>query len=237
MINVAVCDDNIIVTKRTKEIIQMHEFKDELMIDTFSDGEELYKNAMNKKYEILLMDIELGQENKNGMSVSERIKAIYPDVIIIFLSGYPKYKSALLNFESFRFIQKPIKIEYLIQALEAAMERINGWKNNFFYYRSAGELVKIRIKKIMLLESVRPYIYIKTIDSETKLKYRGKLDEAQNEIEKISNDFLRVNRSILINKDYIQRCSKRELQMIDNEIITIGRKFAPIVNKYIMDFY
>lgn len=234
MINIAVCDDVIAILLETKEIIQKHKFEENIIIDTFLNGEELYKKALNVRYDILIMDIELTKDKKsgkNGMEVSSKIKEMYPDVLVIFFTGYMSYKSALLNFEPFRFIAKPFKEAEIIEAVNAAILRVNGWKNNFFCFKTNGKLFRIKLKKIIFFESTRPYIYVNTIDDNDCVKLRGKMDDIEKEIKEISNDFLRVNKSTLINKEYIERCSTKEVVLMDGKVVSVGRKYVKDVSK------
>lgn len=238
MINIAICDDEIVITHQIKEMLQNHNFDETVAIDTFSDGEKLYQNAINKRYDILMMDIELTKvksSNKNGMEISRKIKAMYPDILIIFFTGYMSYKSALLNFEPFRFLEKPVIKDEVISAVNDAVERINGWKNNFFQTKIGGNIIRIKFKKIILFESSRPYIFINAVDKSDCVKFRGKMDDVEKEVNKVSNDFLRINKSALINKEYIERCSTKEAVMMTGDIVSVGRKYVNNVSKMLLE--
>lgn len=51
----------------------------------------LLRQAIEEKYDILIMDIQLAESEQsedalNGMEISNRIKDIYPDITIIFMT-------------------------------------------------------------------------------------------------------------------------------------------------------
>ena len=121
MIKVAVCDDVIEVGKRLKIVIEDHKFIDDVSVDIFITGEDLYNNAIEKRYDVIFMDIELAHNDEsleNGMQLSNRIKMVYPEVLIVFITGFPVDINDLLNFEPFRFIVKPIQNGEVIEAVE-----------------------------------------------------------------------------------------------------------------------
>lgn len=235
MIDIAICDDIFIFTLQIKNMLEESELEDVISIDTFVDGEELCKSAINKRYDILMMDIDLAKEEdgKNGMEISDNIKAMYPDVIVIFFTAYMSYRSDLLNFEPFRFLKKPLMKDEVIKAVNDAIERICGWKNNFFRFKKEGEQIQIKLTKIILFESFRPYIHIKTLDGEER--FRGKMDDIEKEVESISNGFIRVNKSTLVNKEYIERCSTKEVVMTNGDVVSVGRKYIGNISKFVLD--
>lgn len=71
---------------------------------------------------------------------------------------------------------------------------------------------------------MRPYIEAQTIDE--TVKFRETMDHVEKEIAKLSSDFLRDNKSYLINKAYVRSYTSREVVMENGERINLGRKYA-----------
>lgn len=93
MIKVAICDDAPCVAKCMKRVLEEHEFCVNMQVDEFVSGWELLKSAMQKRYDIILLDIELfppGGFGQDGMSLSNKIKDVYLEVIVIFF--YRKFR-------------------------------------------------------------------------------------------------------------------------------------------------
>lgn len=134
MIKIAVCDDVPIIGLAVKSVLESHNFGEKLKIDCFIDGMALLQQAMKEKYDILIMDIQLVESEQvgdvlNGMEISNRIKGIYPDITVIFMTGNAGYERQLLNFEPFRYVNKPIDSEKLVKAVREAIQRIRRWNS------------------------------------------------------------------------------------------------------------
>lgn len=226
MVKIAICDDIIEIVTWMEKAIADHRYRDEIQIDTFTTGWKLYESAARERYDIIFLDIELvpGKEDENGMQVSAKIKDVYPETLIIFFTGKMGYESALLNFEPFRYIQKPVKEKELVSVVKNAIDRIKGWEDKYYTFRWNGISGAVNLKRTILFLSRRPYIEVETIDE--AFKFREKMDHVELEIAKISSDFLRAGKSYLINKAYVRSYTSREVVMENGERISLGRKYA-----------
>lgn len=232
MVKVAICDDIEDVCLRMKSVLESYTFSDKIQVDHFCSGDTLFNNFMKKKYDLLLLDIELSDDDKeNGMLISQKIKNMYPDVLIIFFSGQCGYERQLLNFEPFRFLEKPVWDDDLIAAVKSAIDRLHGWENQllFFPFKINGITMYVEINKIILFMSQSPYVIIKCVDEE--VKFRGKIDNVEKSILKMSSDFIRPSKSFLVNKHFIKRQSSKEILVITGDTITITRKYAKKINE------
>lgn len=64
MIKIAVCDDMEVVSKNFKKVLISYDFSTEIDGDIFISGNDLCNNAITKKYDSILLDIELTEDNK-----------------------------------------------------------------------------------------------------------------------------------------------------------------------------
>ena len=87
----------------------------------------------------------------------------------------------------------------------------------------------------MYITSQSPYIIIKTLNDED-LKIRGKIDDIQKEINKISEGFVRPNKSFLINKMYIKQITSKFFKLSNGEQVTISRKYSKVIFEVLSDF-
>ena len=86
MVNVLVVDDHIAVTEGTKAIL---ETCNDIFVDTLSPpfSIDLIKDKDYAKYDVILMDINLGLD-QNGIEVSKLILKDQPECKIIIYTGY-----------------------------------------------------------------------------------------------------------------------------------------------------
>ena len=232
MIKIAVCDDLPMFPEYMKRLIEGHEFMDTVEVDGFTNGDDLFKRVLEKRYDIIFMDIELvpGDEKaENGMGLSNRIKAIYSDVLMIFFTGSVIDTRQLLSFEPFRFIAKPIQEKEVFDAVQAGIERIHGWEDKFYRFKTKDFYAKVNLKNVYYLASKWPYIDIYTVDD--TFEFRGKMDNVQKELEELSEDFVRINKSYLVNRAFVKGKTSREVVMRNGDSIPVGRAYSKELEK------
>lgn len=230
MIRIAICDDVSIIGLAVKSVLESHNFGEKLEIDCFIDGMELLQQAMREKYDILIMDIQLVESERsgdvlNGMEISNRIKGIYPDITVIFMTGNAGYERQLLNFEPFRYINKPIASERVIKAVMEAVQRIKKWstEDKIFTFQKNKVWYKRKLSDIVYFESRRPYIDV--VSKDDVATFRGRLDDIEHQIEELKGCFVRVNKSYLVNTKYINSYTTKAVSLYDGNVISISRKY------------
>lgn len=85
---IAICDDEKIALEQTCNIVKdvFDEMHLKYFIDVYMDANELLQNK--DQYDIVFLDIELKDSDKNGVWVAKMIKRYYPESIIIFTTNY-----------------------------------------------------------------------------------------------------------------------------------------------------
>lgn len=242
MINIAICDDIPCVAEMIKDLLITYDFGEGLEIDCFERGEELYTRFVKEKYDILITDIELTQEGysgkmmENGMLLADAIKDMYPEMIVIFLSRFA-YERDLLKHEPFAFIDKPNveNDERILKTVEKAIRKLKhrAEYENVYWVKYKGVSIGKAIKEIVYFESNRPQIKLVAIDEECD--FRERLDQVQKEIEKSTENFIRVSKSYYINMRHIKRYTSREVEMINGTVIPISRKYLENFRKKVND--
>ena len=88
---IAICDDEKIALEQTCNIVKdvFDEMHLKYFIDVYMDANELLQNK--DQYDIVFLDIELKDSDKNGVWVAKMIKRYYPESIIIFTTNYEEY--------------------------------------------------------------------------------------------------------------------------------------------------
>jgi DNA-binding NtrC family response regulator len=83
------------------------------------------KLVENEAPDVMVLDLKM--PGIDGMEVLRRVKKAHPDVQVTILTGYgsEKDKKDSLHIGAFEFLQKPIKINELIQYIQRA------YKNKF----------------------------------------------------------------------------------------------------------
>ena len=109
MINIAVCDDDLEITKSINKLLMKYQDERDLdfTVDLFNDGSGLKSSILKgKKYDLIYLDIEMRQ--MNGIATAKYIRSIDTTVLLIYVSNYDNYLKELFEVEPFRFMSKPI---------------------------------------------------------------------------------------------------------------------------------
>lgn len=83
MINIAICDDDIVTTSKIENMLQNIAKRNFIQIDTevFWNGESLAESVKAVNYfDIIFLDIEMGAED--GITVARKIRQIDKNVLI-----------------------------------------------------------------------------------------------------------------------------------------------------------
>ncbi|HZH71480.1 MAG TPA: response regulator transcription factor [Mariniphaga sp.] len=91
--------------------------------DLYPDGEAAYKGFMKAHFDICILDIMMPK--KDGFSLAKDIKAVNPDIPIIFLTAKNLKDDVIEGFKlgADDYITKPFSMEELIFRIEAILRR------------------------------------------------------------------------------------------------------------------
>lgn len=175
MINIAVCDDDLEITKSINKLLMKYQDERDLdfTVDLFNDGSGLKSSILKgKKYDLIYLDIEMRQ--MNGIATAKYIRSIDTTVLLIYVSNYDNYLKELFEVEPFRFMSKPIndKRFYMFLAIEmllgyTIMSIVKG--NDYANF----ELLCSIICKIIMLALVKiiPLVIDPSIECDMPSKY------------------------------------------------------------------
>lgn len=113
---IAICDDSEIDRQYVLNLVQSWADKEkhELNIETFSSAENfLFYYAEQKDFDILLLDIEMGQ--MDGVSMAKQLRKENDTVQIVFITGYSDYIAEGYDVAALHYLMKPVKEEKLFQ--------------------------------------------------------------------------------------------------------------------------
>lgn len=127
MATVFIVEDDLVITKLYKEILEIAGF------NTFcaNNGEravEIFRTIL-KKPDIILMDHRM--PIKNGLDASKEILEIGKNSKIIFVSADPMVKTEALALGAIKFIKKPFSIKDLVLIINNILNlsKMNATKN------------------------------------------------------------------------------------------------------------
>jgi two-component system, NarL family, response regulator LiaR len=118
-IRILLAEDHKVVREGTRRLLESQ--NDFEVVGEASDGIEAVELAKKYKPEIIIMDVSMPR--LNGIEATKQIKAIYPNIAILVLTGYDddEYVFALLEAGAAGYLLKESSGEELIDAIRQVM--------------------------------------------------------------------------------------------------------------------
>jgi DNA-binding LytR/AlgR family response regulator len=195
---------------------------------------EAYNKLQNEKIDLLFLDIQMPK-----LTGIELVKNVHKPPKIIFTTAYREYALEGYELDALDYLLKPISFERFLRAVNKMLQ-INPKESTvsgitlatapssgginpqepFIYLKSDKRMVKIPLKDILYIESLKDYIRVRTTAKEVvsyqKISYlEEKLPEDQ---------FLRIHRSFIVATNKIEAFSATHVEIGGHEI-PIGRNY------------
>jgi two-component system nitrogen regulation response regulator NtrX len=92
-------------------------------VETVGSGEDCLRAFEDRLYACVLLDVWL--PGIDGLETLERLKAVYPDVGVIMISGHGKIETAVraTKLGAYDFIEKPLSLEKTVHAVKNALHQ------------------------------------------------------------------------------------------------------------------
>ena len=118
-IRILLAEDHKVVREGTRRLLESQE--DFEVVGEASDGVEAIELAKKYKPEIIIMDVSMPR--LNGIEATKQIKAIYPNMVVLVLTGYDddEYVFALLEAGAAGYLLKESSGQELIDAIRQVM--------------------------------------------------------------------------------------------------------------------
>lgn len=179
----------------------------EIEIYETSETGKAYQIALERNIDVFLLDIILEPQkpgDMSGMIFADRIRQIgkYKFTPIIFLTalGDPELH-AYKELHCYGYLTKPYRREELTQLLEDAMAYEQPREENrTVYFKKDGIFFAKKLQDIIYIKSSAGKMFIKTIRDELEISYKS---NSQIIKELDSENFIKCNRSVIVNKAYI----------------------------------
>ncbi len=220
MYTVGIFDDGISTCSKIEELILRYADSHCIRINTYVwfTGEGIIENLKrDMQIDILYLDIELVRIS--GIEVGEFIRNNLENrnMQIIYISGKDSYAKNLFRTQPMDFIIKPITEEKIKNSLELAIKIINK-KNARYVIQQGKDFIFMEMGKIKYIMSRGRKIRV--VMEKEEYEFYGKLSEESN---KLSDDFISIHKSYVVNIQYIKKYTYEMVQMDDDSILTISR--------------
>ncbi len=225
----AFCDDRKSDIEYVSRLIEewATDFQVPIHIESFPSAESfLFHYADHKDYDILILDIEMGE--MDGVSLAKTLRRENETVQIIFLTGYSDYIAEGYEVAALHYLMKPVNKEKLFSVLDRAVDKVQ--KNEtVLHLESGGELVRVPIHQLRYADVMGNYV---TLHAKEEYKVKMTLGELEKQLDE---RFYRAGRSVIVNLTAISRVTKSEIRLSDGTAIPLPRGAYEGVNRAIIN--
>lgn len=236
MINIALCDDDVIFLDKFKPIIEQcfKKFTYDFVIKDISDGKLLLSEHSRKPFDIIFLDIDMPY--MNGFDVARTLRENFSQCFIIFITNHAELVYESMDFQPFNFIRKSCNIP-----IEESTEKVI---NKLIRHMKQNEKVileddisgrkAVYIKNIIYIESDRHYVYYHILNMEEPIKMRENMTKCEQKYEKY--DFVKIHKKYFVNMRFIHNIDTKTNKIIlrgIKAIFPLGRTHRkPVDEKY-----
>lgn len=188
-------------------------------------------------YDLLFLDIELNgtsdRNHRDGLFLAQQIRDmdLYPQPLIIFVTGHEKYVYDAFDVDAFQYLVKPVDEEKFAEVFRRAATQISTRTDqsrrkliiqfgsvrkiidpdNIYYVESRGHKVILHLK-------------------EGSLEYYAKLGTLEQEL---SGQFYRIHKGYMVNLACVEEYSRLEVTMENGDRLLISKyKYADFVRAH-----
>ena len=228
-VNFAICDDSVVDSNYVKELVTRwaNDKKYQVNIDIFSSAEAfIFHYVENKEYDVLLLDIEMG--NMDGVTLARQIRKSNKSVQIVFITGYSDYIAEGYDVEALHYLMKPLKKEKLYDVLDRAVNKIMQ-NEKHLVLNTFDEMIRIPLHEIIYIDVDRNYV---TVHSNKDYTFKKTLAEIGKELDE---RFFKIGRSVIVNLKYISRVTKTDVYLNNGIILQLPRGIYEALNRAIIN--
>lgn len=133
----------------------------------------------------------------------------------ILTTAYSEYALEGYEHDIIDYLLKPVSFDRFQKSALKAQERFSnqGVGNTYFFVKSSGQQYRINYNDILYIESIRDYVNIRTAGEEYIV-----LDTLRSMESQLSDKFVRVHKSFIINLDKIKSIGAKKLILSEQEI-------------------
>ena len=216
---VAVCDDNreFCEKERTtiKDVFKQYFQGEDCQVDIYNDGQTIISNYSDNAYDMVFLDLELGDEN--GFDIAEQIVLMNNDAIIIFVTSHENLVYEAFRFRPLGYIVKDRFDREFTRMMVKIVDKLIKMRQ---VIELGGE--KFYVDRVVSIATQKRKICVKSLKGEILLADSYTRHVA--ELEKYG--FVQSSKGVLINMKYIKSIDEDNdvFVMYNNERVPISRR-------------
>lgn len=224
MVKFVLCDDNLNLLTKLKEMIELiflrNDFDAKIVFSTTSP-KKLLDFLDNNDANVLFLDIDL-KSQLNGIDIAKKIRKTNKSLYLIFLTAHFEYIISAFECKTFDFIQKPFHFSKLENTIKRLFNDITEDSNNFIKLHNQNKLINQNLVNYIKKDGAKVIYFLNNSTIES-------YDSFVNILNSLPSSFVRCHKSYIVNINNISH--------IDFSSDTIFFKSSPNYKCYIGQKY
>lgn len=204
------------------------------IVATCNSALEAFEILNRKRIDLMFLDIQMPE--LNGI---EFIKSLEKKPEIILTTAFRAYAVESYELDVLDYLVKPISLQRLLKSIQKFQEKKgiensniqnNNSETDFLYVKEGKKNIKLILKDIHFIESMKDYLRIQLKDEKIIIK----ISMTTMEDMLPQNGFIRIHRSYIVPIEKIKAYSASQVE-IDNKKLPIGNTYkSPVLKR--LDF-
>lgn len=233
MYRIVLCDDDnkilCDITEKIKTSMQAKDIPAEYIC--MSDSRKLMDFLAQEKVDVLFLDIDMPYFT--GMDIAGYINEKESNTILIFVTSHDALVYQTFAYRPFGFIRKTHMDDEIDELTDRIKQELFRRKQELVVSKGQ-ELIRVRIKDIVYIESEGNYLNIYT--DQDVIKIRETMTNIEQELSQ--KGFLRCHKGYLVNADDIEKLRSTEIEIqykAEKRILPVGRSYEKEVKKKLLE--
>lgn len=194
-------------------------------LTVFTDPEAAVRMIEENHPDLVFLDIEMG--TVNGMDLARRLPE---DTCVILTTAYKQYALEGYDIGVIDFLHKPFSFSRFELAVNKARKVVEYIRSRYdrqdLVVKEEYMNVSIPFSDILYIEAQNNYCSIYRRDgvcTNSRISLKSLIPSLP------SREFVRVHRSFVVSKSKIERYTKKEVRLLNGQIIPVGRQYSDVL--------
>lgn len=232
MINIAICDNELLELNSIVKILHTYERKSnvDIQMNSFTNPQELLNEV--GRFDIILLDVKLGEEN--GIELAKKIRIHDKKVKIIFITGCLEYMRSAFGVHAFGFLLKPVKAKELEDIVTDAIVYSDKSEELSVKFQGKNRVYSFYTHEIAYFEYYNRTVIIHTIFN-TEFELPG--EKISNIAERMKDYHFEVpHKSFVVNLEHVNFVKGYLVHMKDKRTIPLSQLNSKSFRKVLQDY-
>ena len=230
--NIVICDDERIFANELEFEIRKIASRKDLVISIrkFTISKLLLASDLSD-CDVIFLDIDMPAPN--GLEAAKTLRENYPDLILVFVTGWIEYAPAGYRVNAFRYLLKKNLAEDLPICLDEIQDKLLD-NSTVISFSTRERTIEIAVRNILYLEGTprrSVLLYLKQL--RTPIECVGKLSDYETELH--DKGFLRLQKSYLANMNNIEKIKNYYAVLTDGTSLKVSeRQYSKVCKTFLM---